>query len=146
MSWVLRNSRALGWENIQKHPHNVAAWNLRMGYQRLTYSHQSSIGKNLMTHMAWRTYSIPVSLEESSALSSEDYSSNDYATKSPKEVLAQPLSSDEVKFCDFMCADTEGISPHFNHLYYHFLFLMGNATNLFLSLVSLPFSFLANKK
>ncbi|XP_059449751.1 protein PTST, chloroplastic [Corylus avellana] len=104
VSWGLRNSRALGWENIQKHPHNVATWNLRMGYQRLTYSHQSSIGKNLMTHLAWRTYSMPFSLEESSALSSEDYSSNDHATKSPKEVLAQPLSSDELKS---LLADSE---------------------------------------
>lgn len=99
MSWVLRNSRAIGWENIQKHPHNVAAWNLRMGYQRLTYLHQSSIGKNPVTHMVRRTYPMPVSLEESSALSSEDYSSNDDATKLPKEILAQPLSSDEVKSC-----------------------------------------------
>jgi hypothetical protein len=99
VSWVLRNSRAIGWENIQKHPHNVAAWNLRMGYQRLTYSHQSSTGKNPVTHVVWRTYPMPVSLEESSALSSEDYSSSDDATKLPKEVHAHPLSSDEVKSC-----------------------------------------------
>ncbi|XP_062150756.1 protein PTST, chloroplastic isoform X2 [Alnus glutinosa] len=71
-----------------------------MGYQRSTYSHQSSIGKNPMTHMFWRTYPMPVSLEESSALSLEDNSSND----EPEDVLAQPLSSDELKS---LLADSE---------------------------------------
>lgn len=42
---------------------------------------------------------MPVSLEESSALSLDDNSSNDDANKSPEDVLAQPLSSDEVKSC-----------------------------------------------
>ncbi|GMY24568.1 protein ptst, chloroplastic [Fagus crenata] len=95
VSWFSRNIRTLGWENIDKLQYNVAAWNLRMGYQRLTYLHQSSTGKHPMAHVIWRRYSMPVCLVESSSLKSEDYSSNDHATESPKELLAQPLSRDE---------------------------------------------------
>lgn len=97
LSWFLRNSRTSGGENIHKISYNVAGWNLRMGYRKLSYTHQSSTGKNPMTHMSWRRYSIPASLEESSSLNSEDYSSSDDAIEMPKEVLAQPLGSDEVK-------------------------------------------------
>ncbi|GMY24719.1 protein PTST, chloroplastic isoform X2 [Fagus crenata] len=96
VSWFSRNIRTLGWENIDKLQYNVAAWNLKMGYQRLTYLHQSSTGKHPMAHVIWRRYSMPVSLVESSSLKSEDYSSNDHATESPKELLAQPLSRDEL--------------------------------------------------
>ncbi|GMY24708.1 protein PTST, chloroplastic-like [Fagus crenata] len=96
VSWFSRNIRTLGWENIDKLQYNVAAWNLRMGYQRLTYLHQSSTGKHPMAHVIWRRYSMPVCLVESSSLKSEDYSSNDHATESPKELLPQPLSRDEL--------------------------------------------------
>lgn len=95
VSWFLMNSRALGWENIHKLPYNVAVSNLRIGCQRLAYPQQSSI-KYPMTRMFWRTYSVPVSLEESSSVQLEDHSSKD-ATELLEEVLAQPLGSDEVK-------------------------------------------------
>ncbi|KAF5479999.1 hypothetical protein F2P56_000775 [Juglans regia] len=95
VTWFLRNPRTSGGENIHKLPYNVAGWNLRMGYQRLTHSHQSSTGKHPMAHMSWRRYSMSVSLEESSSLKSEDYSSSDDAIEMPEEVLAQPLGSDE---------------------------------------------------
>jgi hypothetical protein len=104
VSWFSRNIRTLGWENIDKLQYNVAAWNLRMGYQRLTYLHQSSTGKHPMAHVIWRRYSMPVCLVESSSLKSEDYSSNDHATESPKELLAQPLSRDEL---NSLLADSE---------------------------------------
>lgn len=152
VSWFSRNIRTLGWENIDKLQYNVAAWNLRMGYQRLTYLHQSSTGKHPMAHVIWRRYSMPVCLVESSSLKSEDYSSNDHATESPKELLAQPLSRDEVK-SHFHCivsnlwsvrnlnsflispsrmySDIEGIYLHFSHVCFNFLFLMGKARGLF---------------
>ncbi|XP_041003367.1 protein PTST, chloroplastic isoform X3 [Juglans microcarpa x Juglans regia] len=95
VTWFLRNSRTSGGENIHKLPYNVAGWNLRMGYQRLTYTHQSSTGKHPMARMSWRRYSMSVSLEESSSLKSDDYSSSDDAIEMPEEVLAQPLGSDE---------------------------------------------------
>ncbi|KAG2715124.1 hypothetical protein I3760_03G063100 [Carya illinoinensis] len=103
-SWFLRNSRTSGGENIHKLPYNVAGWNLRMGYQSLTYTHQSSTGKHPMAHMSRRRYSMSVSLEESSSLKSEDYSSSDDAIEMPEEVLAQPLGSDELKS---LLADSE---------------------------------------
>ncbi|XP_041003366.1 protein PTST, chloroplastic isoform X2 [Juglans microcarpa x Juglans regia] len=96
VTWFLRNSRTSGGENIHKLPYNVAGWNLRMGYQRLTYTHQSSTGKHPMARMSWRRYSMSVSLEESSSLKSDDYSSSDDAIEMPEEVLAQPLGSDEL--------------------------------------------------
>ncbi|KAF5479996.1 hypothetical protein F2P56_000774 [Juglans regia] len=104
VTWFLRNPRTSGGENIHKLPYNVAGWNLRMGYQRLTHSHQSSTGKHPMAHMSWRRYSMSVSLEESSSLKSEDYSSSDDAIEMPEEVLAQPLGSDELKS---LLADSE---------------------------------------
>lgn len=97
VSWFSRNLRTLGWENIDKLPYNVAAWKLRMGYPRLMYLHQSSMGKHPMAHVFWRRYSMPVSLEESSSLKSKNYSSNDDAIELPENLLAQPLSRDEVK-------------------------------------------------
>lgn len=102
VSWFLLNSRALGWENIHKLPYNVAGSNLRIGCQRLAYPQQSSI-KYPMTRMFWRTYSVPVSLEESSSVQLEDHSSKD-ATELLEEVLAQPLGSDELKS---LLADSE---------------------------------------
>nr|POF00821.1 protein ptst, chloroplastic [Quercus suber] len=104
VSWFSRNLRTLGWENIDKLPYNVAAWKLRMGYPRLMYLHQSSMGKHPMTHVFWRRYSIPVCLEESSSLKSKNYSSNADATDSPENLLAQPLSRDELKL---LLADSE---------------------------------------
>lgn len=50
-----------------------------------------------MAHVFWRRYSMPVSLEESSSLKSKNYSSNDDAIELPENLLAQPLSRDEVK-------------------------------------------------
>ncbi|XP_050269995.1 protein PTST, chloroplastic isoform X1 [Quercus robur] len=104
VSWFSRNLRTLGWENIDKLPYNVAAWKLRMGYPRLMYLHQSSMGKHPMAHVFWRRYSIPVSLEESSSLKSKNYSSNADATELPENLLAQPLSRDELKS---LLADSE---------------------------------------
>lgn len=51
-----------------------------------------------MNCVFWRSYSLPVSLEESSSLQSESYpSENDFATDdSEEEPIAQPLTSDEV--------------------------------------------------
>lgn len=136
VSWLLRNSRTLGWENIQKLPHNVAAWNLRMGYQRLAYSHQPSIGKNPMTHMIRRTYSMLVSLEESSALSSEDYSSNDDSTKSPEEALTQPLSSDEVNSCShfraILWSSRKHKSYHPHNLWFSCVLILKESLHIFI--------------
>lgn len=104
VSWFSRNLRTLGWENIDKLPYNVAAWKLRMGYPRLMYLHQSSMGKHPMAHVFRRRYSMPVSLEESSSLKSKNYSSNADATELPENLLAQPLSRDELKS---LLADSE---------------------------------------
>ena len=90
-------SRTLGWENVSLLPPNFAAMNLRLGHQRLIQG-QTSNRKYTMSSVFWRAYSMPVSLEESSSQQSENYpSENDFAIEnSPEELLAQPLSSDEV--------------------------------------------------
>ncbi|KAF3445220.1 hypothetical protein FNV43_RR14914 [Rhamnella rubrinervis] len=105
VSWFSRHSRTLGWENVNILTPNVAAVNLRLGHRRLTQG-QTSNRKYPMSSVFWRAYSMPVSLEESSSLESENYpSENDFATEnSPEELLAQPLSSDELKS---LLADSE---------------------------------------
>lgn len=142
VSWFSRNLRTLGWENIDKLPCTVAAWKLRMGYPRLMYLHQSSMGKHPMAHGFWRRYSKPVSLEESSSPKSKNYSSNDDATESPESVLAQPLSRDEVKLhflsiIPYLWWIRNKFFPHFLHSHEFGYWFWGNLSTLSLSMLLL---------
>ena len=51
-----------------------------------------------MSNVLWRTYTVPVSLEESSSTQPEDYSLDEEnaSEDSPEEPLDRPLSGDEV--------------------------------------------------
>ncbi|GAV76717.1 hypothetical protein CFOL_v3_20190 [Cephalotus follicularis] len=102
-SW---NLRAFDWEDLHRFPCKIAAWKLKTNYQSLALSHLASTGKHEMCHMLLKTYSFPVSLEESSSLQSDDYSIDDEcgSENSPEDLLAQPLSSGELKL---LLADSE---------------------------------------
>lgn len=104
VSCFQRYSRAVGGKIFHLVPYNVTALNLRMGYKRLTQG-QTSARKHPISSAIWKAYSVPISLEESSSLHSENYpSENDFATEdSSEELLAQPLSNDEVSFVISFC-------------------------------------------
>lgn len=78
----------------------MAALNTKVRCQKVAHYHVALFKEDTVSHIPWRTYSLPVSLEESSTGQPEDYlrdegqTSNDSPTNSP----AQPLSSDEVSF------------------------------------------------
>ncbi|OMP14153.1 hypothetical protein COLO4_00245 [Corchorus olitorius] len=51
-----------------------------------------------MSRIVWRTHSMPVDLEESSSLQSEDpFNEDEHDSEDSQEQLAKPLSSDELK-------------------------------------------------
>ncbi|XP_022771932.1 protein PTST, chloroplastic-like isoform X2 [Durio zibethinus] len=99
VSWFSLNLRALDRENSYRLPYNLTAWKLRTSYQRLAYLNLDSHRKQHMSHIVWNTHSMPVGLEESSSLQSEDpFSEYEHASEdSPEQHLAKPLSSDELK-------------------------------------------------
>ncbi|KAK9272014.1 hypothetical protein L1049_002383 [Liquidambar formosana] len=105
-SWFSWKARKLDQESVYGLHYNVAAWTLRMDSQRIAYPHRCSFRKHPMRRMVWRTFPMPVSLEESSSLPLEDHSSDDqYGPKDPSEdLLDQPLSSDQLKS---LLADSE---------------------------------------
>uniref|UniRef100_A0A2P2L136 Uncharacterized protein n=1 Tax=Rhizophora mucronata TaxID=61149 RepID=A0A2P2L136_RHIMU len=86
--------------------HSVAGPNIRMDCPRLACSYVVAANKHWMSKVFCRTNATPASLEESSSLKSENYSPDEEnaSTGSPEDLLAQPLTSDEV-------------SPHLH--YYH---------------------------
>lgn len=94
--WYLRT---LEQRNIRNLSLNVAALNTKVRCQKVAHYHVALFKEDTVSHIPWRTYSLPVSLEESSTGQPEDYlrdegqTSNDSPTNSP----AQPLSSDELK-------------------------------------------------
>lgn len=93
-----RNLSALDWENLRKFPYQVVGLNMRTIYPRLVHSAVVSARKHRMCRLLWRAYSMPVSVEESSSLQSEDHagSEEDDSEDSPEKILSQPLSSAEV--------------------------------------------------
>ncbi|KAL6129393.1 hypothetical protein ACLB2K_072744 [Fragaria x ananassa] len=98
-----KNSRKLDWKIMHSPPHTVTAWNLKLGYRRLIKS-QVFTGRHSLNHVLWRRYSVPISLEQSSSVPAEAYGSNDELKDSGQEVLAQPLTSNELKS---LLADSE---------------------------------------
>ncbi|PON38270.1 AMP-activated protein kinase, glycogen-binding domain containing protein, partial [Parasponia andersonii] len=102
--WV-QQGRTFGGENFHRLPNSMASWNLKMGQQRLTHC-QSSIWKRPVNPVYWRLCCMAVNVDESSSLESElNPGDEESASKdSPEELLAQPLSSDELKA---LLADSE---------------------------------------
>ena len=76
--------------------YNVAGCNIKPGNPRLAHYQRGSAQKNWMSNVLWRTYTVPVSLEESSSTQPEGYSVDEENAYSPEEPLHRPLSGDEV--------------------------------------------------
>ncbi|XWS30816.1 hypothetical protein CRYUN_Cryun23aG0022700 [Craigia yunnanensis] len=106
--WFSSNLRALDWENAHILPYTLTAWKLRTSYQRLAYLSLDSCRKQYMNRIVWKTHSMSVGLEESSSLQSEDsFNEDEHASEdSPEQLLAKPLSSDELKS---LLADSERV-------------------------------------
>ena len=80
---------------------NVTGWNVRVGSQKCTLTCQAFIGKKSMHRKLWRTFSMPINLDEDSSSPFSQYYSNDDEISyddSPEELLDPPPGSDEVKF------------------------------------------------
>ncbi|EEF28353.1 conserved hypothetical protein [Ricinus communis] len=93
--WFSWSSRMLDWKCIHKLPSNV-----KTSCPRLSHPFQGSSTKAWLSQEFWRTYAMPVSLEESSSTQLEDEEKASDA--SPGD--ARPLSSDELKL---LLADSE---------------------------------------
>jgi hypothetical protein len=102
--WFSWNSPILEAERIHKLTYNVAGCNIKPGNPRLAHYQRGSAQKNWMSNVLWRTYTVPVSLEESSSTQPEGYSVDEENAYSPEEPLHRPLSGDEVSshFHDFL--------------------------------------------
>ncbi|KAL5574410.1 hypothetical protein UlMin_024007 [Ulmus minor] len=99
------SSRTLGWENVVQLPYDITPLNLRMSHQKLTLC-QPLTRKHPKNYVSWRAHCVPMCLGVSSSLQSEDHpNDNELASDdSPDELLAQPLSSDQLKS---LLADSE---------------------------------------
>uniref|UniRef100_A0A3N7G7F7 Uncharacterized protein n=1 Tax=Populus trichocarpa TaxID=3694 RepID=A0A3N7G7F7_POPTR len=97
--WFSRNSRMLDVESIHKLPYHVFGCTIKPSNLRFAHSYWGSARKNWMSNVLWRTYTMPVSLEESSSEQPEDYSDDEGSSSEdlPEEPLDQSLSSDELK-------------------------------------------------
>ncbi|KAF9664046.1 hypothetical protein SADUNF_Sadunf17G0115300 [Salix dunnii] len=97
--WFSWNSRMLEVKSIHKLPYHVFGCTIKQNNLRFTHSYRGSARKNWMTNVLWRTYTMHVSLEESSSTQPEDYSADEENSSEdlPDEPLDQPLSSDELK-------------------------------------------------
>lgn len=86
-------------ESIHKLPYHVFGCTIKPSNLRFAYSYWGSARKNWMSNVLWRTYTMPVNLEESSSEQPEDYSDDEGNSSEdlPEETLDQPLSSDELK-------------------------------------------------
>ncbi|KAJ6867370.1 hypothetical protein NC652_038553 [Populus alba x Populus x berolinensis] len=95
-SW---NSRMLDVESIHKLPYHVFGCTIKPSNLRFAHSYWGSARKNWMSNVLWRTYTMPISLEESSSEQPEDYSDDEENSSEDlaEEPLDQPLSSDELK-------------------------------------------------
>lgn len=95
-SW---NSRMLDVESIHKLPYHVFGCTIKPSNLRFARSYWGSARKNWMSNVLWRTYTMPISLEESSSEQPEDYSDDEENSSEDlaEEPLDQPLSSDELK-------------------------------------------------
>lgn len=98
-------ARTSDWESTKIIPHTVISIS-QMANQSTSYSPESSL-KMCHKHLKqWRTFSTPVSIEESFPFQSgHDFTDEeDSPEDSPENVLSKPLSSEELKA---LLADTE---------------------------------------
>lgn len=94
----------LDWKSIQKLHYNVSACNVKMSHPRLSYLHPGSATKKWMSREFWRTSTMPIDLGDSSSIQTEDEENG--STGSSEDLLAQPLSSDDVSlFFTFLFSD-----------------------------------------
>lgn len=86
-------------ESIHKLPYHVFGCTIKPSNLRFAHSYWGSARKNWMSNVLWRTYTMPISLEESSSEQPEDYSDDEGNSSEDlaEEPLDQPLSSDELK-------------------------------------------------
>lgn len=86
-------------ESIHKLPYHAFGCTIKPSNLRFAHSYGGSARKNWMSNVLWRTYTMPVSLEESSSEQPEDYSDDEGSSSEdlPEEPLDQPSSSDELK-------------------------------------------------
>lgn len=86
-------------ESIHKLPYHVFGCTIKPSNLRFAHSYWGSARKNWMSNVLWRTYTMPVNLEESSSEQPEDYSDDEGNSSEDlaEEPLDQPLSSDELK-------------------------------------------------
>lgn len=104
--------------NFYHLPYYLASGNLKMGHQRLIQC-QVSNEKYSRNDVYRRLCCMPVNVEESSSLESEiNPNDEESASKdSPEELLAQPLSSEEV--CTFFPPLVLTLLTWFKILFYH---------------------------
>ncbi|XP_042503140.1 protein PTST, chloroplastic [Macadamia integrifolia] len=104
--WFSWCSRKLEQENNQRISCNVALCNLRIGSQHLKFLRHAFVRRFPMQQSSWRTFSMPVSLEKESSLSTEDPNDSDEVPDkgSSEELLSKPLDSDKLKS---LLADSE---------------------------------------
>lgn len=96
-SWKSTNS---DWRAVHRLQCNVTQWNLGVGSQKCTLTHQAFIGKKSMHLKLWRTFSMPINLEEDSSSPFSQYYLNDTdnaSDDSSEELLDQPPDSNVVK-------------------------------------------------
>lgn len=73
----------------------MATWSFRTGSCKLIHSHEPSVTIRPQSYQILKRYSLPVTSEESS-MQSEDLSTHEEEIVSGEELLAQPLSSEQV--------------------------------------------------
>ncbi|KAG8659772.1 protein PTST, chloroplastic isoform X2 [Manihot esculenta] len=100
--WFSWSLQMLDWKSIQKLHYNVIACNVKMSHPRLSYLHPGSATKKWMSREFWRTSTMPIDLGDSSSIQTEDEENG--STGSSEDLLAQPLSSDDLKA---LLADSE---------------------------------------
>ncbi|XP_038996376.1 protein PTST, chloroplastic isoform X2 [Hibiscus syriacus] len=106
VSWFSSNLRALDGGNAPGFPYNLTDRKLKTNNKMLAYLSIDSARKQQKSPIVCKTRTMPVGLEESSSLQSEDsFSEDEHASEdSPEQPLAKPLSNDELKS---LLADSE---------------------------------------
>ncbi|KAL0549188.1 hypothetical protein IC582_013669 [Cucumis melo] len=98
-----KKARKLKRENLNNPSCNMATWSFRTGSCKLIHSHEPSVTIRPQSYQILKRYSLPVTSEESS-MQSEDLSTHEEEIVSGEELLAQPLSSEQL---NALLADSE---------------------------------------
>lgn len=90
-----KDGRKLKRENLNNPSCNMATWGFRVGSCKLIHSHEPSVTTLPQSYWIHKRHSLPVTSEESS-MQLEDLSTDEEDIISAEELLAQPLSSEQV--------------------------------------------------